>query len=168
MNAGGYDRPERDSAASGIRDRATRSPRSMLEIASAGTPERQLCIFYGIFRKPPRPTTDSKRPTWAGRADSLSPADAEPVNLRRTIVRCLWIKSCEAEFTRRGAGADSSCPLPKNTLPNGCASMRSLRVAVARFSRVSGSRKCVCASSPSRRIAQGILNAVTTRDCFAA
>lgn len=146
---------------------AIRFPCRAIGIASAGTKRGSLAFF-----------TASPECAWSNRrleaqapegpADSLTVANAEPVNLRRTIVRCFWIKSCDSEFATRQARADSSCCLPKNTLHNGCAPMRSLRLAVARFSRVSGSRKCVCASSPSRRIAQGILNAVTTRDCFPA
>lgn len=168
MNAEGYGRPERDSRVSGIRGRRDPFPVPDDWNRSGRNEERQPCIFYGISgRRLERSRAGGERAREQV-PDSLAAADAKPVNLSRTIVRCFRIKSCGFEFEGRGARADSSCRLPKNTLHNGCAPMRSLRLAVARFSRVSGSRKCVCASSPSRRIAQGILNAVTTRDCFPA
>lgn len=129
MNAGGYGRPERDSMVSRIRGRCDPFPVPDDRNRFGRTEERQPCIFYGISGSRPGPVASHRRKLRKGPPDSLVAADAEPVNLPRTIVRCFRIKSCDFEFAARGAGADSSCCLPKNTLHNGCAPMRSLRMA---------------------------------------
>lgn len=104
MNAGGYGRPERDSMVSRIRGRCDPFPVPDDRNRFGRNEERQPCIFYGISGSRPRPVASLRRKLREGPPDSLVAADAEPVNLPRTIVRCFRIKSCGFEFAAWGLG----------------------------------------------------------------